>query len=1036
VSRTSARSIGFLLALCSFAPGVAAALDPYTETLRNTRQAPWLQSTRALFDTGLAYATANEFPLTRQLEAIAAEIEAQERELAGTPVEFEVLDAHLLEVVERLPVTIEPGNACPPLPQSQPAGCTKNEVIAWRAIFLAAYVLAKYEQLGSETWSQATRDAALALFRDPNLDYKGLIGLGNTAIPVIGTRLLGGLALDDVELRKRGITEFTYAFDEDVRRGIPEPLSPHYAGPTLAELALLIEGLGDSCSLPCAGGDLNGVRQKARDFMSFFLLVVGHHYLPGGGVGTPQERKGGGALTDPDPTDSDHLIQTVHTLAYDPNLENTEVTFVWRLAGVAYTPEEIVRSILFDKGNGYTFWRRDRVANQATNGGTFPGLRSYPLGIHGSYWNYLTGNFVDGGLPVSPVQVVMLPGGQAATGIGYGAGGTNQISSGTYLRDPDGSIQASDADLGFAILHHRQPKNGPPGGSDFTKPLEDDLLWTHEQRTPHRRMMLGGTTLTLFDTSEVPAGGPAPIWDFSQVHLPDFSGESANDAIQDTCNGWRVIGVKDKWWLGFRPLADSVSEDAMDGPHDPNSNKSGDEQGGDWIYLELSSSSSITGDVSVLEPGSAYDVPGSYATLELAKAAFCNDLDARTVVFSASAGSVSVNAIEPGTGRPVRMELTHASDLRTLQYLDEDPLQDPVPQADADFLDHGLVRSVWVGDPSSSVAFDDETFELTVKRGGYNDLALYLGPDGGVETEIPPTAPGIMEVRWQQTNWTQTRFQWNGMPWDDGSVAGYEVWRGEPDTGTLLDDDVPGSQNWFIDAHGDPELTRCALQIQQNPTEQVLYTVRARDDDDNLSPNHARLLVPEDAKPPSAVGNLAGQAAGPAKIGLSWSAATDECNVYAYHILRDDGAGGPLAPVTTVLGAATTSWTDTCRDPSRTYTYEVQAVDTAPNWGPGVQTSASAGSITLPAPGGLGAYHPGGSTVTLYWLGGSPCVQGYELERTRTDVNPTQTTTLSTGYIWYQDAPGPGTYTYRVRMVSKWGEEGPLSGATNPIQIQ
>jgi hypothetical protein len=258
MTRTLAHHIGWVLA-CSLLASQATAVAPYTATDREERQEPWLQALRAEFDPDLVLTTANEFATNGHLVEMAAELEAQKRELSGTDVDFEDLDDQLLASVNRLVTLLDSDNSCSS--ENPPTGCTTNIVIVWRTIFLAAYVLAKHDDL---SWSQSTKDAAQALFRSHDLSYKGLSGLGNTSIPVIGTRLLGGLALDDAGLRIRGETEFVHAFDEDIRRGIPEPMSPHYAGPTLSELALLIDGLGPECSAPCAAPDLTACARRPR----------------------------------------------------------------------------------------------------------------------------------------------------------------------------------------------------------------------------------------------------------------------------------------------------------------------------------------------------------------------------------------------------------------------------------------------------------------------------------------------------------------------------------------------------------------------------------------------------------------------------------------------------------------------------------------------------------------------------------------------------------------------------------------------------
>ncbi|WP_328334752.1 glycosyl hydrolase family 8 [Kribbella sp. NBC_00382] len=113
-----------------------------------------------------------------------------------------------------------------------------------------------------------------------------------------------------------------------------------------------------------------------------------------------------------------------------------------------------------------------------------------------------------------------------------------------------------------------------------------------------------------------------------------------------------------------------------------------------------------------------------------------------------------------------------------------------------------------------------------------------------------------------------------------------------------------------------------------------------------------------DTTPPSTPGSLAATATTSSSVSLAWNASTDNVGVTGYVISRNG------AEVATTSGTGTT-YTDTGRTASTTYTYTVKARDAAGN------TSGASNTVTATtqAGGGTGPAVPFGSHVIPYAAG-------------------------------------------------------------------
>ena len=119
--------------------------------------------------------------------------------------------------------------------------------------------------------------------------------------------------------------------------------------------------------------------------------------------------------------------------------------------------------------------------------------------------------------------------------------------------------------------------------------------------------------------------------------------------------------------------------------------------------------------------------------------------------------------------------------------------------------------------------------------------------------------------------------------------------------------------------------------------------------------------------PPTAPGNLTATAASTTQIGLSWTASTSSIGIADYVVERCQGAGCiSFAQIATVTG---TSYIDTGLLPGASYSYQVQAVDTAGNAGAFSSLATAATQIPQPptAPGNLTAIAASPTQINLSW---------------------------------------------------------------------
>jgi fibronectin type 3 domain-containing protein len=131
------------------------------------------------------------------------------------------------------------------------------------------------------------------------------------------------------------------------------------------------------------------------------------------------------------------------------------------------------------------------------------------------------------------------------------------------------------------------------------------------------------------------------------------------------------------------------------------------------------------------------------------------------------------------------------------------------------------------------------------------------------------------------------------------------------------------------------------------------YRVRAKDAAGNLSPYSNVASASIAAPPPTAPSNLTATAASVSQINLSWTASTSTIGIANYVVQRCQGAGCTnFAQIATPTG---TTYNDTALISSTSYSYRVEAIDTAGT----ASTFSNVASATTLSPTGTIGYVQG-----------------------------------------------------------------------------
>jgi hypothetical protein len=660
----------------------------------------------------------------------------------------------------------------------------QNVVILRVSVFYLSYILYRFQDVA---WSEETRAALHLTVKEGNW-YPWDGNIGNAVLPLTAMRIFIGELMDDSDLYEYGRTQLYRGRDESVRNGMGEPMAPHYAGATLNYLAMM---------MILENPELQEIVEGA---LVHSLLVPAHLYLPGGALGSPQNReKTGGGIADPDPAAAHHHINSLNILVGDPVL--SEMPHPRELLASDYQAPEIIRSIFLDKGDGYTFRYRGQTPQTGeANMGWYAGRRHYAS----------VGAGITQGRDVNPQQTVVLPGGRAQLGLFYGSGSWNANSSGAY-------IKATEVGK-FSILCHHQPSGLIGPDEILNDPLVHDPRWKGERKSSVRRMLHRRTQISIFDTTATNTPSVDPSMQYTMVHLPDFNDPNVGDGMlvvpSTTLIGasW-FVGQSGNAYVAFLPLGTVTEQSTQPAIGDPPPTPSLYSEGG-WIYLRLEGlgpAGLVTGDITELATTAEYPTLEDYAS----------DLAVRYVSFAGTTGADAVVEVDvPGEAESERIRLEFADDARFI---------DDAQQADADFLALGYLFD------SPFLSWDESTFDLTISRPGYTTMTLDLGDP------TIPTTPHTLGVDSEQSVNITVGLSWKEANDDVGAVD-YDVYR----DGLFIGSQTSPS-NEYIGASNH-------VYQETHPTDSsgmtrvARYQISARDGDGNVSPalSMAReVVIPE-----------------------------------------------------------------------------------------------------------------------------------------------------------------------------------------------
>ena len=187
--------------------------------------------------------------------------------------------------------------------------------------------------------------------------------------------------------------------------------------------------------------------------------------------------------------------------------------------------------------------------------------------------------------------------------------------------------------------------------------------------------------------------------------------------------------------------------------------------------------------------------------------------------------------------------------------------------------------------------------------------------------------------------------------------------------------------------------------------------------------------------PPTAPGNLTATVVGASQINLSWTSSTSGIGIADYVIQRCQGAGcANFAQIATLTG---TSYSDTGLSSNTSYSYQVQAIDTAGNAGAFSSPATAATQALQPptAPGNLTATAASATQINLSWTASTSNVglANYVVQRCQgTDCTSFEQIATVTGTSFTDTGLALSTsYGYEVAAIDTAGNLSPYSGVAS-----
>ena len=233
--------------------------------------------------------------------------------------------------------------------------------------------------------------------------------------------------------------------------------------------------------------------------------------------------------------------------------------------------------------------------------------------------------------------------------------------------------------------------------------------------------------------------------------------------------------------------------------------------------------------------------------------------------------------------------------------------------------------SVMITQPDGDIAED----QMVTAMGSYNATAP-LSPSGqwimqmvafraASTTVVGPTAPGNLTA--VATSASQINLSWTASTSSIG-VAHYIVQRCQG----------AGCSSFAqVASLASPATTYSDTTVTASTS--YSYRAQAIDTAGNQSP-YSNVASATTQTPPVAPGNLTATATSASQINLSWTASTSSVGLANYVVQRCQGAACTNFAQVALLAATATTYSDTGLTASTSYSYRVQAVDTAGNLSP------------------------------------------------------------------------------------------------------
>ena len=292
----------------------------------------------------------------------------------------------------------------------------------------------------------------------------------------------------------------------------------------------------------------------------------------------------------------------------------------------------------------------------------------------------------------------------------------------------------------------------------------------------------------------------------------------------------------------------------------------------------------------------------------------------------------------------------------------------------------------------------------------------------------PPTAPTNLTAT--AVSQSQINLSWTASTANVG-ITGYLVYRENPGSTTYVE---VGTTSGSTTTYSDTGLAASSTYS---------YEVEATDSAGN-SPfsNVATATTQSPTQPPTAPTNLTATAVSASQINLSWTASTATGGVTSYLVYRENPGSTTFVQVGTTSGT-TTTYSDTGLAAGSTYSYEVEATDSAGN-SPfsNVATATTQAAQPPTAPTNLTATAVSSSQINLGWTASTANVgiTGYLVYRENPGSSTFVQVGTTSGITTYSDTglAASSTYSYEVQATDSAGNS-PFSNvatattaATNP----